>query len=1159
MSNGDKTGMDHPCVDEVKGAIEKIYPQVKGLIDQLKGSMEKLDQRIAEYNAELTAAGGDWYENYWLENTYQTALSKIKDEFGKAEDFDSQMREVDYLMNDWLKMQLSVQSQQMLKDLEYVYDLAGQDSDNPLPGKALVKLNQVRITSGGKPGDPDDDDAPLVAWFKENSAIWKGFWVVPGLEESQADYGHTNIADPNSPLGLASQIMDLLNEFKRIDDDCTDAIQLNDAKGRLWTRPVDKVLNMVGIVSDAEMEAKYAAAEAAGKAYDKLFPSQLFGDYAEKYSFKEQCFLLAKIVEIAEHKKLVVEKENPKGLPYDPGTSGFGNVNACLMADGDSYGFINRLTQHPNQSLFFNMKPEEISNLQPMIRLFKVERTSDGEEVQKRIYFDSYASSLDVENIFKDKRRRGFGVGIKSFEFTYDGNNPFAAKKSIRGKLTIFANNFQELLENHRGFRYIDLALKTGGTKKTNSTTTSAASVDSGGSDYLKALSDVGVSTGNTSQCEEDPDANLGKLNFRLKAVVGMALPTGGSTVATEVMSALSDSFITLNLTPTIHDFKFDQMGRVTFTINYLAYVEDFFDQPSFNIFTNVNINQTIIERKLKYKHWRESDDCGAEKVAQDKKKLAEEGTILREKRKSLSTLISTLMLTGRVFYIDMTMEDIFKFQREGPYFKHDKKLNITENAGNTSQMSAKLDAALGGAMSGDKKKGKTDNKSVQIAISKSIGDIKNQSVGYFYVSDMLDVILASIDRNLEQLPKKLSQTKSKDINVLDVAMEVGKYKAFQQQFKKFRVLMGPLEIVGPNLESKFVNFGDVPISIKYFMAWITGQLLKKDQVVYPLPKFLNDLFNNLLRDFLNNDDCFSFSTSQKARLNQAVLTTYKEGEKDEFTTLIRTLSNEYDPSGENRLSRLPINVVESAEYQPILNTSGISRSPINDTGVANEINYLVYFAGRTQPTEKMKGDRPTDEARGIFHYALGKPQGIVKTIELEKTDVKGLKEVRFEQEDYKGLEQLREVYNVKIKTYANVSTFPGTYIFVDPRGFAPGMTVMDDEITDLTRFGIGGYHMIWKSTHKFGIGVAESTIHAKWVAQIDFEEECAQRSAYAIESSDEKTKKCQTLTGHRKDASSSGGLLQTILGWVSSVAGDVMGDSVGIPPNGESESSQSP
>ena len=53
-----------------------------------------------------------------------------------------------------------------------------------------------------------------------------------------------------------------------------------------------------------------------------------------------------------------------------------------------------------------------------------------------------------------------------------------------------------------------------------------------------------------------------------------------------------------------------------------------------------------------------------------------------------------------------------------------------------------------------------------------------------------------------------------------------------------------------------------------------------------------------------------------------------------------------------------------------------------------------------------------------------------------------------------------------------NVHTFPGTYIFVDPRGFAPEAT------TDLTRFGIGGYYMITRSEHTISPGTADTTLH---------------------------------------------------------------------------------
>ncbi len=39
---------------------------------------------------------------------------------------------------------------------------------------------------------------------------------------------------------------------------------------------------------------------------------------------------------------------------------------------------------------------------------------------------------------------------MKSFKFTYDGSNPFGAKKSIKATLSIFSNSFDELMIERR-------------------------------------------------------------------------------------------------------------------------------------------------------------------------------------------------------------------------------------------------------------------------------------------------------------------------------------------------------------------------------------------------------------------------------------------------------------------------------------------------------------------------------------------------------------------------------------------------------------------------------------------------------------------------------------------------------------------------------------
>jgi len=192
----------------------------------------------------------------------------------------------------------------------------------------------------------------------------------------------------------------------------------------------------------------------------------------------------------------------------------------------------------------------------------------------------------------------------------------------------------------------------------------------------------------------------------------------------------------------------------------------------------------------------------------------------------------------------------------------------------------------------------------------------------------------------------------------------------------------------------------------------------------------------------------------------------------------------------------------------PVLNIMGVRNDPRSNPGICLEYNYLFFYAGRSIPmnqmvgckqpyqsTDSLTGQTKTgcfnnkgqyvgdvgDHSRGIWHYQIGKDRGIVKTISLSKTDSTGLAEVRFEQEGYDGLKQLRVLYDVTIKSYLDISAFPGNYIYVEPRGFDIGAQTPDG--IDLTQIGIGGYHMIYKTEHTISPGTAETTIHAKWVA----------------------------------------------------------------------------
>ena len=842
--------------------------------------------------------------------------------------------------------------------------------------------------------------------------------------------------------------------------------------------------------------------------------------------FKEQCLLLTYIGYFSNYKKNTLDAIDKDGkskitagihkrLPYinletetgitlSDADKKHSDKNASLMIDGDPYGFINKLTQSPSYGALFDIDHWHLSSLQPKIRLFKVvyENDDEGNPIEKEteISFESHFSKTEL-NLFKNRRSRGAGVGLKSFEFTYDGSNPFAAKKSIKANLKIFASTFSELFEDRPGddntkYKYVDLALKTLTREKSSDEY-----------DSWKAII--------------DENEKLAKLNFRLKALVGWTSPPGripddlhSSYSNAGLKAALADSFVTLNLTPTVHNFEFDEQGRVIMNINYLAYVEDFFDQTAFNVYADPtpgsqNIGFIREKRKLQMKALRSKcdyDDAGAvagsarsdDTTLEDLEKEYAE-SVDKEISESIQKIIETLMEDDKVYFVNVNMTEVKKHTTLGPYvdIKEVVSLTLLDDASSSKEYIDPMTDLIEKAL---ENLGDPDDSDGKIAAALAASNPYHYNLGFFYISDLIDTVLGNIESELTVVSEQF-----KNLNELEYVedIELKRRKAnllkFKQNFKRLRILLGPVEFIeykrtsGNRKNSSFVNFGDIPVSVKYFVEFLADRSLSREDSFYSLTSFLNDLFNNLITNFLNNKKCFAFSAAQRVRVNQSTITSFNDTDKpDEITSLILEKANNIKGKRSGNPARLSLNDTVTKEHlkqgRPILNISGRGTTrkyiPID-----KETNYFTFFAGRVQPVERMNGDKAEDHQNGIFHYLLGRDRGLVKNISLSKTETPGLQEVRYEQEGYEGLEQLRVVYDADIECYSNVNTFPGTYIYIDPKGFDPSLT----ENFDITKYGVGGYYMIIKSTHKFAAGEAKSKIYAKWVAQL--------QTSYPVES----------------------------------------------------------
>jgi len=778
--------------------------------------------------------------------------------------------------------------------------------------------------------------------------------------------------------------------------------------------------------------------------------------------YKEQCVLLSQIVPLAKYHRELTISPGPKQarLPYYQKAGDLRVDNAPLIVDGEAYGFINRLTQTAAYKDLFNMSNADISALQPMIRLFKVIEAEDS-IVEHEISFDSFASDKygDITDIFKNKSRRGFGVGIKSFNLTFDGQDMFAASRTIKATLKLQANSFDEFLRSRFSsprtseetpipYRYIELALKTGG----------------------KDIDKYAVF----------PD----DLKFRLKAVFGWNPNVKNTSISTD---ALNESFVSVNLTPVTHNFDFDEQGRVTFTIEYYAYIEELLSKPSLNVFTEPTIFSKILARQIAYNslELEASCDTSSEETSEEQKTEQEKEdakTIEKEKLCMINHMMTQLFREDKIYILKLTREQLRRLVKEGPFFKFDTDQVQSPSQDSAESMSEDLKEMWKGFKEGSSKQTSVVEKNLV-----SAPFIKAVQIPYLYVGDVIDIVMGEMTSFLETTHSMVTESQDYEgipYNLELKSAELQHLSAIIKQYKKFRLTMGPLELYD-HAKQRYVNvnFADVPISVAQFSEFLTSKLLKKDQAIYPLTQFLKDIFNLLIKNYLNKSTCKGVNIKQKTRLFESCITSY--GMDLGSNRYMDRITHRIVQQMQNFNTGPRLFVSNDKRAVSILNISGKAQYKNPNEGFEKEFNHFVFYAGRVQPSNMMQGNQSQDEARGIFHYILGKNEGIVKNIQLTKTNSPGLKEVRFESEGHKGLQQLREIYDVEIDSYANVRAFPGTYVFVEPRGFAPNLAAYGNDF-DLTDLGIGGYYMIIRSSHEFGPGIANTKLTAVWVHSKD-------------------------------------------------------------------------
>ncbi len=716
----------------------------------------------------------------------------------------------------------------------------------------------------------------------------------------------------------------------------------------------------------------------------------------------------------------------------------------------------------------FQIKPHQLSLLQPKIRLYKVIYDLNGEEKNLELIFNDFYKEFSVDELLKSSGQRGFGIGLKSFDWEDMGTNPGDTGVAFKSTLVLHAQSLEDIFreqldkETNKIISFVDLIRVP-----------------------PKQFTDSGVHN---------------EQYFRIKVELGWQIPSENlSLFSEELLNSIRANNVTLFLTLTDHNIDLREDGTATFTINYIGAIEGKMLSPETDIlYIDANIaknlkNQehlldsertrldqlkTINDKKgrtgifgrafeaVTGKQRRSSEEIEEEslnKEIEERNNLKE--NIFREnKALSYKRFLTLLEKKGKIFYVDIGKEEIQSFQ------KIRDELSVLENVDSKQLEKFKADKLQQERL--------TKKSRFEIAAYKS-NDPENP-IGKNGLASSVDGILKQKDEKtrekiLNDSNKRYTESRqAKNSNkirinyiyfgdIIDTALEIIKgsqnlsNKTFQKSDIKdnFRFLLGPVEL-GNSEKVEIKNLADIPISIDLFNNWFLKKVVRPQLDKYLLRDFMKDICSELVIKAISSDPLGPYI---KATRNRVSFSVFSLG------------SSNNDPFGSNgNFGNLRLNLDNIEQRKGDL-------SKMRQKNIIDQKHYfMIYVSG--QSTHKLSGNYENDSKNGVYHLFFGADRGIVKKISFSKTDMSYVKESRIVNQDKnkKGDIFFVEPYNASLDLWGTCVFKPGMCLYIDPKSIG-----MPKSIPKEKRIPLGGYYSIIKVLGRIEPGRFESTISLNW------------------------------------------------------------------------------
>ena len=308
---------------------------------------------------------------------------------------------------------------------------------------------------------------------------------------------------------------------------------------------------------------------------------------AERYRFAEQCYLLDNLTTLAEthirSQTMVTDARSYGVLPRY-------KYNKVHLLEGAGSTMLNKLKFRPRSDELLDATTAELSNLIPMIKLFKViysGTVQEQGEVDYEIPFEFLSHALS-DSTLKSGIDRGdqkylqpgsgrTGVGIKSFDWEYISTNPDTIRNDIKAKLVLYFQSFNDLIVCRNAttpdgdqvrYRYLDLIVNAGGAGVCDE------EAPTEGDNEADVPDVVGCGRQQTHY-----DASY----YEIRAVVGWAA-NNADELSQDLRKSISANQTALYLTLEEHEFGINQDGTFTLTINYRGRLEGILSSPKANV-----------------------------------------------------------------------------------------------------------------------------------------------------------------------------------------------------------------------------------------------------------------------------------------------------------------------------------------------------------------------------------------------------------------------------------------------------------------------------------------------------------------------------------------------------------------------------------------------